>query len=209
VVLYGALVFPETTSTGDVDGHVVVADPLTEQDKAGIRRLHAALESKHAPLANDLDLWYLLRKDTEGSAPPQHQLDPGRCDQSWALHRAHIRAGRCLVLYGPDPRKSYPAPTWEEIEAALYGELAYVQRNLDEYPAYCVLNLCRLAYSFCTHDVVISKASAAAWAWEAYPARRPLIEAARRSYAQEATEQDQALLRSEVGAMLRWVVEGT
>jgi hypothetical protein len=207
VVLYGALAFPETASTGDVDGHVIVREPLTEQEKANLRELHADLARDHPSLGADLDIYYLLLADTRGSAPPAHQLVPGIVDGSWSLHCAHIRAGRCIVLYGPDPTQDYPAPAWEDLEAALRGELAYVERHLADYPAYCALNLCRLVYSYQTRDVVVSKARAAAWAWQAFPEWRSLIDAARRSYAGQATAQDDALLRLGVPSLLRFALE--
>ncbi|GAH04040.1 unnamed protein product, partial [marine sediment metagenome] len=50
-------------------------------------------------------------------------------DNSWALHREHILAGRHIILYGPEPKKIYPPATWPEIETALYGELDYVEKH--------------------------------------------------------------------------------
>jgi hypothetical protein len=154
-----------------------------------------------------MDIYYLLLADTRGSAPPVHQLGSGMVDSSWALHRAHIRAGRCFVLYGPDPSQDYSAPTWEALEAALRGELDYVERHLTDYPAYCTLNLCRLVYSYETRDVVVSKAGAAAWALQAFAEWQPLIETAQRFYAGQATAQDEALMRPEMPALLDFALE--
>jgi hypothetical protein len=207
VVLYGALAFPETTSTLDVDGHVVVTEPLTEREKAGVRELNVDLARDHTLPGGDMDIYYLLFNDTRGCAPPVHQLDPGIVDVSWALHRAHIRAGRCFVLYGSDPSQEYPAPTWEELEAALRGELDYVERHLTDYPAYCVLNLCRLVYSYETRDVVVSKAGAAAWARQRFPDWQTLIEAPQRFYAGKATTEDEALMRPEMPSLLNFALE--
>ena len=58
---------------------------------------------------------------------------------------------------------------WPALERALHGELDYVEEHLDDYPAYCVLNLCQLIYSFDTHDVVISKRASEEWADAAFP----------------------------------------
>jgi len=207
VVLYGALAFPETTSTLDVDGHVVVTEPLTDEEKAGVRQLHVELVRDYTLPGADLDIYYLLLAGTRGSTPPVHQLDPGVVDSSWALHRAHIRAGRCFVLFGPDPKQDYPEPTWGELEVALRGELAFVERHLTDYPAYCTLNLCRLVYSYETRDVVVSKAGAATWAWQAFPEWRPLIEAAERFYARQASAQEEALMRPEMPFLLRFALE--
>ncbi|MFC2099382.1 aminoglycoside adenylyltransferase domain-containing protein, partial [Candidatus Bipolaricaulota bacterium] len=59
---------------------------------------------------------------------------------------------------------------------ALVGERQYVAKHLSQYPDYCVLNLCRLIYSHRTGDVVVSKFGAAAWAIDAFPEWRGLID---------------------------------
>jgi hypothetical protein len=145
-----------------------------------------------------LDGYYILLQDARQRSPPQHQLLPGVSDDSWALHRQHMRAGRCIVLHGPHPRQVYPPATWPEIASALQGELDYVEKHLDEYPQYCVLNLCRLMYSYATRDVVVSKRMSAAWACDAFPQWSDLIEAARKAYDRRATTQDKELLQSGV-----------
>jgi hypothetical protein len=125
-------------------------------------------------------------------------LFPDVVDDSWALHRAHILAGRCIALCGPDPTTIYVPPTLPELEDALRGELDYVRDHLVQYRAYRVLDLCRLMVSHETGDVVTSKAAAAAWGLEHLPAWRSLIEAARRSYAHEDTAEDRAALSRDV-----------
>jgi hypothetical protein len=123
------------------------------------------------------------------------------------LHRAHIRAGRCIVLHGPDPVQVFPPVSWPELEEALQGELDYVEKHLADYPAYCVLNLCRLIYSFETRDVVVSKYGSARWADDALPAWRPHVAAAKRSYERQATAEDEAFLAVEVGRFFDFAVE--
>jgi len=59
-----------------------------------------------------------------------------------------------------------------------------------EYPNYCTLNLCRLAYSFETRDVVISRAGAARWALDALPNWRDAIHLTVASYEGRASEAD-------------------
>ena len=88
-----------------------------------------------------------------------------------------------------------------ELETALQSELTYVENHLDEYPDYCILNLCRLVYSFETRDVVISKASAAEWACEALPGWRHVIDMARGSYPGKATREDRKRMREYVRAL--------
>jgi len=196
--IFGALSFPESGSTGDIDFHVILAQALTDQERTEIISLQAGLAHTFPPLGAELDGYYLLLADARCASPPETQLHPGIFDNSYALHRAHLRAGRCIVLHGPSPCDIYPEPTWSEVEDALQDELDYVHEKLDVYQAYCILNLCRLMYSFTTHDVVTSKATAAQWACDRYPQWRELIEAARMSYAQQTTSQDRALMREQV-----------
>ncbi len=205
--VYGAAAFPDAVPTGDIDFHVILADALTDAERDAIAALHRALAQDFPPLGAELDGYYLLLREARQAAPPTHQLRTDIKDDSWALHREHIRAGRCIVLYGPDPKEIYPPATWPEIERALWGELAFVERHLDDYPDYCILNLCRLIYSFQTRDVVISKAAAAAWAYDAFPQWRRHIELARKSYAHQATPQDRAFMLVEVRAFLRFARE--
>jgi hypothetical protein len=194
--LYGALAFPEGGATGDIDFHVILSEPLNDREKGELEALHAVLARDYPPLGEELDGYYVLLADARQSSPPPHQFLPNVVDESWALNRAHILAGRCIVLHGPDPRQLYLPPSWLELECALQGELDYVERHLDRYPAYCVLNLCRLMYSFETGDVVVSKRASAAWADAAFPEWRPLIQAARNSYDRQAMPYDRDLLES-------------
>jgi hypothetical protein len=207
VYLYGAVAFPDAGPTGDIDFHVILTEPPDDEERSAIEQLHARLALDFPPLGGELDGYYILLEDARQAAPPRHQLLAHVVDNSWALHREHIRAGRCIVLQGPDPKQVYPAASWPELENALQGELTYVEQHLDVYPAYCILNLCRLMYSFETRDVVISKAAAAKWARDAFPQWRRHIEAAQRSYARQATTQDVEFMRSEVHGLFRFACE--
>ncbi len=200
--VYGASVFPETVATGDVDFHVILAGPLTDLEKAAIPELHRRMASEYPPLGAELDAYYLLLEQARQSGLPTHQLQTDIVDDSWALHRAHILAGRCVVLFGPDPATLFPVPTWPEIEEALAGELAYVEQHLNQYPDYCVLNLCRLMYSYRTGDVVTSKAAAGAWAFERFPQWQILIESANQSYAGTLSDEDRETMRTELKRFL-------
>ncbi len=137
VYLYGAWAFPEGTARGDVDFHVILRGPLNDAEKSALSGLHATLAQEHPSLVGEgLDGYYILLDEAHGQTPPRHQLLEGAVDSSWALHRAHIRAGRCIVLYGPDPREVYLAASWAELATALQGELDYVEEHLADYPAY-------------------------------------------------------------------------
>ncbi|MBU1050008.1 DUF4111 domain-containing protein [Candidatus Bipolaricaulota bacterium] len=201
VYVYGASVFPETVATGDVDVHVILGSPIDHEEKAAIQVLHEQMALHHPPLGAELDAYFLLLEQARRPTLPTHQLQTDMVDESWALHRAHMLAGRCVVLYGPEPNRIFPVPTWSELEAALAGELAYVEDRLLKYPDYCILNLCRLMYSYGTRDVVTSKAAAGCWASEQFPQWRPLIELASQSYADTASAEDVQIMRSEVKGM--------
>ena len=194
VYVYGAVAFPETKHTGDVDFHVILTAPPDAAERAALLELHERLARELPPLGAELDGYYILLADARGRTRPHHLLFPEIADESWALHRAHILAGRVFALYGPEPATLYAAPTWVEIAEALDGELDYVTRHLEQYPAYCVLNLCRLLYSWETRDVVTSKAASAAWARTRLPDRASLIDLALKFYAQQTSPEDNRAL---------------
>jgi len=207
VYLYGAVAFPGSSPTGDIDFHVILKDPLGDQERSEIHWLHTRLARDFPPFGGELDGYYILLEEARQVSPPRDQLRAHVVDNAWALHREHIWAGRCIVLQGPDPTQVYPAASWPELERALHGELKYVEKHLDVYPDYCILNLCRLVYSFEARDVVISKAEAAAWAWDVFPQWRRHIETAKKSYARQATAQDVAFMRCEVNHLFRFACE--
>jgi len=201
-VIYGAAAFPDTLPTGDIDFHVLLHRPLTDAERATLEAMHEMLAERFPPLGAEMDGYYLLLEDARGIAPPQSQMWARATDGSWALHRAHILAGRCLVLHGPESSSIYPPPTWTELEAALDDELAYVEEHLHEYPDYCILNLCRLIYSFTTRDVVVSKAGAARWALDALPDWCDAIHLAMTSYEGRASEGDRSRMLRQVERLL-------
>ena len=207
VYLFGAVAFPETTSTKDIDFHVILAGLISEREHSGIKQMHDRLAEDYPPLGVGMDGYYLLLADAGETSRPMSQLAPNYIDDAWALHRAHIRAGRCIVLYGPDPRQIYPAATWAELERDLLEQMQFVEEHLVIYPAYCTLNLCRLMYSFEKWDVVISKAAAAEWALGRFAQWQDIIEAAQRDYGGCASAQDEELMMSEVKGLYRFADE--
>jgi hypothetical protein len=208
VYLFGAWVFPEGTARGDVDLHVILREPLNDQEKSAVVELHRSMASKSPLLVGEgLDACYFLLDDARGTTPPRHQLSPDVIDNSWALHRAHIRAGRCIVLYGPNPGELYPEASWEEMADALQGELRYVAEHLADYPAYCILNLCRLMYSYQTRDVVVSKYRSALWARDTMPDKGPCIDAAMKMYEGTATAAERDLVESQATGFFDFACE--
>jgi hypothetical protein len=198
VYLYGAMTFPDAGLLSDLDFHVILHASLESQEKSRIQALHAALAQDFPPLGAELDGYYILLEDARRATPPPDQLREDLQDLSWALECAHIRRGHCFVLQGPDPLQIYPEVSWPALELALAEELAFVERNLQRYPAFSVLNLCRLVYSYRTQDVVVSKRFSAHWAGKEFPGWVPLIEAAKNTYDRKATTVDELLLNSQV-----------
>lgn len=194
--IYGAAAFPDAVPTGDIDFHVILAESLTMAERTALEALHDELGRRFPPLAVDMDGYYLLLVDARGTHPPRSEMWANAVDDSWALHRAHLRAGRCIVLHGPDPAAIYLPAEWPELEAALLGELAYAEEHVHDYPDYCILNLCRLIYSFQTREVVVSKAFAAEWAKEALPTWRQAVELAMATYPGQATPEQRCFLEA-------------
>jgi len=207
VYVYGAVAFPESGATGDIDFHVILQEALTDAERSQLYELHASLARDFPPLGADMDGYYILREDARQESPPKSQMWSCATDGAWALHREHIRAGRCIVLHGPDPKSVYPPASWPELEEALWRELQYVEGHLRDYPDYCILNLCRLMYSFETQHVVISKMAAAGWAWEAFPRWRRPIELAKASYPGQAKPEEKEFMMTEVGDFYRFACE--
>jgi hypothetical protein len=200
VYLYGAVAFPGSGPLRDIDFHVILAATLDDRERVLLKDLHATLARDFPPPGAELDGYYILLADARRPSPPAHQLFAGIVDDSWALHCAHCRSGRCIVLHGPDPLQLYPAIQWPTLAQALDGELNYVAQHLTDYPDYCVLNLCRVMYSFAARDVVVSKRTAARWALTTIPQWRALIEAAVSSYDHAATPAQTEQLANETGA---------
>ncbi len=202
VYIFGAAAFPGTFPLGDIDFHVILKSELTEDEKMRLEWLHEDLDEKYPPPGEIFDGYYILLEEARKKSYPRSQMWKKAVDDSWALHRAHILAGRHITLYGPDPKEIYPPPTWPEVETALHGELGYVEEHMGDYPGFCILNLCRLIYSFETGDVVISKEQASEWALKYLPGWEKYIELARKSYSRQATPEDEQFILAEGGKFL-------
>lgn len=169
--LYGALTFPDSQDVvRDIDYHVIVHHPFDDQRRQEVARVKEDVLAVAERFGLELDGYVITFDDARRTVPPAHQMWPlvrsAPCDDSWALHCAHIRAGQVVVPCGPNPLEIYPEPSWPELAAALFGEIRFVEQAIPENPAYAVLNACRLLYSFTTRDVVTSKRAGALWARE-------------------------------------------
>ena len=198
---HGASVSPDTPARlGDVDTLGILPGRCDRKTAARIDALHSSLEAEYDV---EIDGWYVLLADAQKSEPPPHAFRPGLVDESWALHRAHLLAGRCAAIHGANPQIILPVPTWLELEQTLQHEFRFVEEHLDSLASagiapYAVLNCCRIAYSIESHDVVTSKREAAVWALEGLPGHwHQLIRAATRWYDRAEEPEDQTLLKSQ------------
>lgn len=198
----------------DLDFQVIVRRVLTGEELAALQDMHRLLVGEYR-YGEHLDGFYLPLAKAQDTARPENLIGVGgehvgtsASDDSWALHREHVHRGAVLVLEGPDPRTLYPPATWPEIARALEGERKFIEAHVDHYPFYCVLNLCRLVYTWETKEVAVSKVAAADWGLETLPRRwRPLIRSALRAYRMEDEEADLKRLREGVSPFYRYAAE--
>lgn len=198
---YGAAVFPDTGPVQDIDCHVILQNRLTDAERDALLSLDKELARRFPTLGSELDAYFILLEEAKGASPPQHQRDATIYDDSWALHRAHIRAGYYLRLWGPEPVEIFPEPSWAEIAVALDHELKYIEENL-HHQAYCILNLCRIMYSHAEKNPVVSKQFSGLWASDRFPEWESLISAAMRHYRREGNPEDSELMTERVSAFL-------
>ena len=196
--LYGAVTFPESEGTGDLDYHAILTAPPDPGQRAGYAAACAVLA--HLPGCDDLDGWVIELAQARSSVPPTHLIRADLRDDAWALHRAHWLAGRCVVLHGPSPTSIVAEPGWDELHQGLAAELRFAQAG--KHDAYAVLNCCRILRSLAEHDVVQSKFGSGWWAIDCLPAEHSrAITAAMNSYSGRATSADAAALAAGRRAM--------
>ena|GEM_PF-487647 len=196
VYTYGAAMFEDGGTVQDLDCHVILDAAPSDEQRSRLIDLHRDLEIRFPPLGVEVDAYCILADGARKRVPPPNQLIEIR-DESWALHSAPVRGGRYRTLLGSEPADIFPIPSWSALTEALDHELAFISDNL-RYPDYCTLNLCRIIRSFEEKNVVRSKHGSGRWASERYAQWKGLIQAAIRSYANTATDADNALLRDQV-----------
>ncbi len=203
--LYGAVAFPRPEHWRiDFDYHVLVRRPLDEADRRQVGVLASEL-AQLSELGADLDGYFVLLADAARPEPPRHQLDLEVRDNAWALHRAHIHAGRYFVIAGADPREVVPVPTWAELDAGLRSEMHFVEAHPDA-KAFGVLNGARILCSYETRDVVLSKYQAGQWALESLPPEwHDGIRAALRWYERSSLEGDERTLAESAAPFVAYV----
>jgi len=215
VYLSGSVAFPRFQArAGDIDFYVVLKQHPNKDEKERLDCLHHVLARKFR-FGDRLDGFYIpLTKARRRSKPTgltyaaNGGLYLGGKDDDWALHREHFRRGAYIALYGQRADRIFRKPTWREVEMELDGNLKYVERHLPEHPVYCVLQLCRLVYSFETRKVVISKIHAAERTLKEFPPHwRALIRAAIRAYHGVKRQDDRRLLSERAPGFFDYVSE--
>ena len=195
--LYGAALFPPSPVT-DFDAHMLVDGPFDLDLRTTLHATHDRVASQAGHEREYLDVYYVTLDAARGTEPPRTEGNPHIHDDLWALHRAHVHAGRYVHVFGPDARDLVQAPTWPEIDEALQAELASITESIAggrNYP-YNTLNLCRLLYSYENRDPVTSKYHAGVWSMAFLPPERhEIVRAAMRTYAKIATTDDEATLK--------------
>jgi hypothetical protein len=178
---------------------------LSPAEVEGVLAFRKALGERHE-LGRDLDGYTILLADARTTDLPHDQVF-NAVDESWALHRAHVHAGRFHLVTGTDPRHIVPAPGWDEIVGGLDCEMTFIVQN-PQHPQFGMLNLARLLYTWTTRDVVLSKCQAAEWALaNLAPEWHPAVEAAVRDYARRPLPGDRALLERALPDFLGFAAE--
>jgi hypothetical protein len=193
--LYGAALFPHPDAWMlDFDFHALVEHPLSAAECESVWAVYAALATQ-SELGRELDGYIVLLTDATKPEPPVHQLDHSVRDEAWALHRAHVHAGRYASICGVDPLRIVPVPTWPELDAGLRSELAFIECH-PAATAFGILNGARILASYDRRDVVLSKYEAAQWALATLPSDwHDLLRAAVRTYERAPLALDDAALR--------------
>ncbi len=205
--LLGSIAFSGFVAGGDIDFFVVTKRPLTVREKEELVRMHGRLAHRYR-YGNLFDGFYISVARARSPRAPR-ALGGGR-DDAWPLHRAHLRHGAYIRLYGRPAERVFGPVSRSEIRRALRAERVFVERLLPKYPYWCVLQLCRLLYSHETKEVVVSKLGAAEWALGCLPqARCPLIRAAVRVYRGRGARSDYRILSKGVQGFFEFASKRT
>ena len=180
VYLMGGIAFPGFRPSGDVDFFVVTRGILRRRQREELSAIHRTLAETHQ-FGNLLDGFYISSARARSGLRPTG-LGGGR-DDSWALHREHLRRGAYIALVGPPAKDVFLAPTPSELERDLAREELYALSKLGDHPHWAVLQLCRIALSRTTGNVVRSKLQAGEWALTHFPREwHPLLRSALKIY---------------------------
>lgn len=191
--LYGSLSLGDfDPASSDVDFLVVTSEELPASVLEQLRAMHAEIAASGLEYATRLEGSYIPREALR-------RYDPGNASHpttgtdwpfqvafhgsNWVLERSIVRE-KGVVVWGPSPQNLIDPVSPQQLRAAVCEQLrTFWQAQLDgpewlrpRYEqAFAVLTLCRALYTL-QHGALCSKPRAAAWARDAYPYWRPIIE---------------------------------
>ncbi len=170
----------------DVDTAAILRSDLSEEELAGLERLHARLDAESPAWQGRIEAVYLssraLMTFRTGSSPaarisPGEPFHPIRVDDRWLIDWYQLRTVG-VRLWGPPPGTLVPPISLEEYVDAVRehvlapGWLDGAQTQGDQ--AYVVLTMCR-GLRTCRTGEHVSKREAASWAAERMPEHASLI----------------------------------
>jgi hypothetical protein len=191
--LYGSLSLGDfDPASSDIDFLVATTEDLSEEVCECLQEMHASITASGLPYATKLEGSYipcaaLRRYDPNNARHPTIGVDwpfqRGEHGNNWIIE-LHIVREHGIVVWGSAPQMLIDPVSLQEIQAAVCAHLKNQWQTLIEdlewlrprdYQAFAVLTLCRALYTL-QHGMVSSKPQAAAWAQEAYPGWKPIIE---------------------------------
>ncbi len=207
----GTVSIADEPHAADLDTYVILARTPSAVQVEAIQAAHEAIARERGV---EWDSWYVFESDAQQTDQPRHAFREGSRDTSWAIHRAHWLDGRYAALHGPAPETIVREPTPDELRTEMSRELEHIERHVvegdtDPYEStYAILNGSRILHALETDSVAISKAAAGAWAIEHLPDRwHPALRAARRAYAGQASDEEVALVATEMAPFVAFVRE--
>ena len=191
--VYGSLSLGDfDPASSDIDFLVVTEGEIEHEAFELLREMHATIAASELVYARRVEGSYIPRQalrryDPDNARHPTIGSDwpfqVGFHKENWIIERFILRQ-QGVTVYGPAPATFIDPIEREEIHAAVCKHLKDFWRlQLDQaawlrprhYQAFAVLTLCRALYTL-RCGVVGSKPQAAAWAQEAYPRWKPIIE---------------------------------
>jgi len=151
------------------------------------------------------ETWRALTLQQLADGTPPGTAPAARVDPDLAAHITVARA-RGLTIWGDDARRVLPVVPWADYLDAIDGDVADAPARIAAEPVYVTLNLCRVAAAH--HGLILSKDAGARWGWLAWPAHRPVIDAALAARRGAAVSIDAAALQRFAGTALRQPVAG-
>ncbi len=193
--LTGSLTYGDFVETrSDIDLAVVAHKPLSETELESIKLLHLAIESQFPKWHQRIECSYIPEQLLSCVLPPEEPrpwwgfgvlYEAAPYGNEWIINQYFL--WKCSIpIAGPEFRSLVQPVQIGDVQNACIRDLIqeWVPKSEDpawldnpHYQSYLVLNLCRIIYTVLNSDAG-SKATAASWVKNAYPAWAKLIESA-------------------------------